>query len=648
MKNKCDIFISYNSRDIADIDLITQRLRKYGFTVWRDQDKLLAGTPHIQGIEKGLEISKNIIVCIGSFGVGTWQKAEIEIALNYSIENKSKHVIPVILPNAPNDIDVPPFLKRNVRIDFRCGIENAIEWERLRKAIKREYHKVDCHKKPEMLLHPTVSEPKIRKATSLAIIKNSTEVLLVKRSPSLRVAPELWQLPGGKLQPGEQPIETVYREVKEELGIDFEPSSIIFITELTDVWLDKTVGGSIVMSLFWVPYNNEKILLESDLVEYQWIKIDNPFLSDKIILFGGNTRFLRVIRRYFRLYVPLMRLAEMMENASQTDSALPDIPDINIEATQMLYSFLSVLGFVSDKGDYRPSSIYSHSIIRSLAAWALTEGQVFESQGQSDWYAAAIRKGEKKEIERFRSHLFEQHQAFLGLLSHRLSKALSSRKVCDILLSSVDEVSGQLFILLRWDFLAGKFQIPSRGLESIEEINVLSEVSAQYVVSERFGQNMVENFAYSFLGEFATAHVSAGSLDDGPLMRNYRIIVYGLETKQKLFNKVIQMLSRLNLETITLLQQSQTLDASVTRTLQYYIWADVDFLKESRTNFLDRKLQGFDEILSMLGSDVFNYAVQPMSINIDSSMIPMISARYNEVTDNLRLVLNASQALANI
>ena len=53
-----------------------------------------------------------------------------------------------------------------------------------------------------------------RRDSAFAIILHSRHVLLVKPSDKNN-----WQLPGGRIEPGETPVDAVIREVKEETGL---------------------------------------------------------------------------------------------------------------------------------------------------------------------------------------------------------------------------------------------------------------------------------------------------------------------------------------------------------------------------------------------------------------------------------------------
>jgi 8-oxo-dGTP diphosphatase len=56
---------------------------------------------------------------------------------------------------------------------------------------------------------------------SCAIIIRDSNILIVRRSPEMRLAGK-WEFPGGKLDEGESPEESIIREIKEELLIDIE------------------------------------------------------------------------------------------------------------------------------------------------------------------------------------------------------------------------------------------------------------------------------------------------------------------------------------------------------------------------------------------------------------------------------------------
>ena len=59
--------------------------------------------------------------------------------------------------------------------------------------------------------------------TVRGVIKNeSGEILIVKRHPKSKTDPEMWELPGGKVEKGEFFADALVREIKEETNLDCE------------------------------------------------------------------------------------------------------------------------------------------------------------------------------------------------------------------------------------------------------------------------------------------------------------------------------------------------------------------------------------------------------------------------------------------
>ena len=57
--------------------------------------------------------------------------------------------------------------------------------------------------------------------TVRGVIKNGDgEILIVKRHPKSRTDPEMWELPGGKVEMGEHFADALVREIKEETNLD--------------------------------------------------------------------------------------------------------------------------------------------------------------------------------------------------------------------------------------------------------------------------------------------------------------------------------------------------------------------------------------------------------------------------------------------
>ena len=58
--------------------------------------------------------------------------------------------------------------------------------------------------------------------TMRGIIKNNDEILILKRHPKSKTDPEMWELPGGKVEKGEHFTDALVREIKEETNLDVE------------------------------------------------------------------------------------------------------------------------------------------------------------------------------------------------------------------------------------------------------------------------------------------------------------------------------------------------------------------------------------------------------------------------------------------
>jgi len=70
---------------------------------------------------------------------------------------------------------------------------------------------------------------KLLLVVAVALVDPDGRVLLAQRPPGKSLA-GLWEFPGGKIEPGERPEETLIRELAEELGITVKEACLAPLT----------------------------------------------------------------------------------------------------------------------------------------------------------------------------------------------------------------------------------------------------------------------------------------------------------------------------------------------------------------------------------------------------------------------------------
>jgi mutator protein MutT len=104
-----------------------------------------------------------------------------------------------------------------------------------------------------------------------ALVRDS-RVLLGRRVAGRRYFPDCWDLPGGHIEPGEDPAQALDRELREELGIDAEVSG----TPSLHVEHQPDLDDGMVMGVWTVTrWSGEpKNLAEDEHDELRWVDLE--------------------------------------------------------------------------------------------------------------------------------------------------------------------------------------------------------------------------------------------------------------------------------------------------------------------------------------------------------------------------------------
>lgn len=82
-----------------------------------------------------------------------------------------------------------------------------------------------------------MSSPRLLLVVAVALVDADGRVLVSERPAGKQLA-GLWEFPGGKVEPGERPEETLIRELSEELGITVEEPCLAPLTFASHAYPD--------------------------------------------------------------------------------------------------------------------------------------------------------------------------------------------------------------------------------------------------------------------------------------------------------------------------------------------------------------------------------------------------------------------------
>jgi WD40 repeat protein len=132
-----DVFVSYNSKNRAEVTRLARNLAGLGVRVWFDRSCLTPGGDWQLELAEGLAGSSACAVCVGPEDLGAWTRMEASAALNRASRDNEFRVFPVLLPGVVKfrPASLPPFLATRTWVDMRSGVDTERGLEDLRCAI---------------------------------------------------------------------------------------------------------------------------------------------------------------------------------------------------------------------------------------------------------------------------------------------------------------------------------------------------------------------------------------------------------------------------------------------------------------------------------------------------------------------------------
>ncbi len=103
-----------------------------------------------------------------------------------------------------------------------------------------------------------------------AFIVEEGKVLILKRRPNDAHKPGAWDLPGGRLEPGESPFDGLKREAREEASLEIE---IVMPLDVHHFVRDDE--QKITLMIFLCKLVSGEVKLSEEHTEYKWLDLNS-------------------------------------------------------------------------------------------------------------------------------------------------------------------------------------------------------------------------------------------------------------------------------------------------------------------------------------------------------------------------------------
>lgn len=134
-KKSLKVFLSHSSQDKPLVRELYKRLSQDGFSVWLDEKELLPGQDWEREIQKAVERSDVVLVCLSNQSVtkeGYIQK-ELRFALDITLERPESSIF--LIPIRLNECEVPRRIRNWHYVDYFPEEEKNEAYERIKKAL---------------------------------------------------------------------------------------------------------------------------------------------------------------------------------------------------------------------------------------------------------------------------------------------------------------------------------------------------------------------------------------------------------------------------------------------------------------------------------------------------------------------------------